>query len=160
MERKKLVWWSVAGGVALAVGMFSLAPEPPRAVPVSRPPLATAEERAEARAKAATRNKVRLPESIPPVGKDQMLSHGQIVYCLAEEIRIEGARAILKNASDQERFNNFAKDFNSRCGAFRYRVTDYDAAKREVNAISGQLRRDGAARFDEGQQSKPVEKAK
>ena len=54
-------------------------------------------------------------ESKPPVGQDLVFSMAQIRYCLAEDIRIEGAKAALNNYSDSDvdRFNAMVADYNT-----------------------------------------------
>jgi hypothetical protein len=163
MDRNKLVKWSVGAGLVFAVGMFMMAPEPPRTAP-SGPLPADPKERAAARARdALARDKAaiaKLQESKPPEQKDTLLTRSQVVYCLAEEQRVEGAREILKDIRDQSDFNAMVKDYNARCSAYRYRVNDHDSAKREVNAVRGALRRQGVARFEVVSTTKPVETAK
>jgi hypothetical protein len=62
-------------------------------------------------------------ESKPPVGQDLAFSTAQIRYCLAEDIRMDGAKSAVNNYidSDVDRFNAMVADYNSRCGSFRYR---------------------------------------
>src|SRR3546814_1009207 len=61
--------------------------------------------------------------SKPPVGQNLVLSSEQIRYCLAEDIRMDGAKSAINNYSDYDvdRFNAMVADYNSRCGSFRYR---------------------------------------
>ncbi len=88
-------------------------------------------------------------ESKPPVGQDLVLSTAQIRYCLAEDIRMEGARAALNNYSDSDvdRFNAMVADYNSRCGSFRYRSGALESARRDVEPYRGQLKAEGRSRF-------------
>ena len=148
MDRNKLGWWSIGGGLVLSVLIFLFGGASQQQATVTRPTVpvpSTPEARIAARARQAA-IKASLAESRPPVQNDTMLSYSQILYCLAEKLRIDGGRPVVKE-SDRERFDALAADFNSRCGAFRYRVQDYEAAKREVAAVSGALRKDGASRF-------------
>lgn len=91
-------------------------------------------------------------ESKPPVGQDLVLSTAQIRYCLAEDIRMEGARAALNNYSDSDvdRFNAMVADYNSRCGSFRYRSGALESARRDVEPYRGQLQAEGRSRFARG----------
>lgn len=88
-------------------------------------------------------------ESKPPVGQDLVLSPVQIRYCLAEDIRMEGAKATLNNYSDSDvdRFNAMVADYNSRCGSFRYRSGALERARRDVEPYRSQLQAQGRSRF-------------
>ncbi len=88
-------------------------------------------------------------ESKPPVGQDLVFSTAQIRYCLAEDIRMEGAKAALNNYSDSDvdRFNAMVADYNSRCGSFRYRSGALESARRDVEPYRGQLQAEGRSRF-------------
>ncbi|MDS4055327.1 MAG: hypothetical protein RKR04_09785, partial [Candidatus Accumulibacter sp.] len=54
-------------------------------------------------------------ESKPPVGQDLVFSTAQIRYCLAEDIRMDGAKSAVDNYidSDVDRFNAMVADYNS-----------------------------------------------
>lgn len=88
-------------------------------------------------------------ESKPPVGQDLVFSTAQIRYCLAEDIRMEGAKAALNNYSDSDvdRFNTMVADYNSRCGSFRYRSGALESARRDVEPYRSQLHAEGRSRF-------------
>src|SRR5690606_21871983 len=88
-------------------------------------------------------------ESKPPVGQDLVFSTAQIRYCLAEDIRMEGARAALNNYSDSDvdRFNAMVADYNSRCGSFRYRRGALESARRDIEPYRSQLQAEGRSRF-------------
>ena len=88
-------------------------------------------------------------ESKPPVGQDLVFSTAQIRYCLAEDIRMEGAKAALNNYSDSDvdRFNAMVADYNSRCGSFRYRSGALESARRDVEPYRSQLQAEGRSRF-------------
>ena len=89
-------------------------------------------------------------ESMPPVGQDLVFSTAQIRYCLAEDIRMEGAKSALNNYidSDVDRFNAMVADYNSRCGSFRYRNGELEGARREIEPYRSQLQSEGSDRFD------------
>lgn len=91
-------------------------------------------------------------ESKPPVGQDLVFSTAQIRYCLAEDIRMEGAKAALNNYSDSDvdRFNAMVADYNSRCGRFRYRSGALESARRDVEPYRSQLQAEGRSRFARG----------
>ena len=88
-------------------------------------------------------------ESKPSVGRNNVLSTGQIRYCLAEKIRLDASEAVLNNYSDSDvdRFNAYVNDYNSRCGEFRYRQGALESARRDVEPYRGQLQADGRGRF-------------
>lgn len=88
-------------------------------------------------------------ETRPPVGQDLVFSTAQIRYCLAEDIRMDAAKAVLNNYSDSDvdRFNAMVADYNSRCGSFRYRSGALESARRDVEPYRGQLQAEGRNRF-------------
>jgi hypothetical protein len=88
-------------------------------------------------------------ESKPPAGQDLVFSREQIRYCLAEEIRMNGAKSTLNNYSNYEvdRFNAMVADYNSRCGSFRYRSDTLEGARREIEPYRNQLQSEGRRRF-------------
>lgn len=88
-------------------------------------------------------------ESMPPVGQDLVFSTAQIRYCLAEDIRLEGARSAVNNYidSDVDRFNAMVADYNSRCGSFRYRSGALESARRDIEPYRSQLQAEGRNRF-------------
>ena len=88
-------------------------------------------------------------ESMPPVGQDLVFSTAQIRYCLAEDIRLEGAKSVINNYidSDVDRFNSMVADYNSRCGSFRYRSGALESARRDIDPYRSQLQSEGRSRF-------------
>lgn len=88
-------------------------------------------------------------EDRPPAGQNLVLTTAQIRYCLAEDIRLEGAQAVIDSYSDVQvdRFNVWVDDYNSRCGSFRYRSGALESARREVEENRSQLLADGRSRF-------------
>ena len=88
-------------------------------------------------------------ESKPPVGQDLVFSREQIRYCLAEDIRMDGAKSAVNNYidSDVDRFNAMVADYNSRCGSFRYRTGALESARRDVEPYRSQLQSEGRSRF-------------
>lgn len=88
-------------------------------------------------------------ESKPPVGQDLVFSREQIRYCLAEDIRMDGAKSALNNYSDYDvdRFNAMVADYNSRCGSFRYRSGALEGARRDIEPYRRQLQSEGRSRF-------------
>lgn len=92
---------------------------------------------------------IRPQESIPPVGHDLVFSTGQIQYCLAEEIRLEGAKSAANKRVDEHvnRFNRMIADYNSRCGSFRYRSGALESARRNIESFREKLQAEGESRF-------------
>jgi hypothetical protein len=92
---------------------------------------------------------VRPQELMPPVGRDLVFSVAQIRYCLAEDIRMEGAKSAIDNQiqSDVARFNAMVADYNSRCGSFSYSSGALESARRDIEPYRGQLQAEGASRF-------------
>lgn len=88
-------------------------------------------------------------EEMPPVGRDHVLGAAQIRYCLAEDIRMEAAKGSLNNYSDSDvdRFNAMVADYNSRCGAFRYRSGSLELARSDISPFISDLRAEGVLRF-------------
>lgn len=88
-------------------------------------------------------------EAKPPVGQGLVFSTAQIGYCLAEDIRMDAAKAVLNNYSDSEvyRFNAMVADYNSRCGSFRYRGDALESARRDMEPYRNQLQAEGRSRF-------------
>ena len=93
-------------------------------------------------------------ETKPPVGQDLVLSREQIRYCLAEDIRIDGAKSALNNYidADVDRFNAMVGDYNSRCSSFKYQTNnrgrnDLNSAQRDIEPFRSQLQSEGRSRF-------------
>ncbi len=88
-------------------------------------------------------------EAKPPVGQNLVLSTSQIRYCLAEDIRMDAAKAVLNNYSDSDvdRFNAMVADYNSRCGNYRYRNGALEGARRDIEPYRVQLQTEGRSRF-------------
>lgn len=73
-------------------------------------------------------------------------------YCFAEEIRLDGARSVLKQAesADIERFNRLVDAYNQRCGNLREsrrNIGIVEAIRSEVRANRNALWAEGIARF-------------
>ena len=94
----------------------------------------------------------RLSEELPPVGTNNVLSGAQLRYCLAEDIRLESAKAAVNNYIDShvDRFNGMVSDYNSRCGQFRYRKGALESARSEVERHRADLQAEGRGRFSTG----------
>ena len=88
-------------------------------------------------------------ETRPPVAQNVVLSTAQIRYCLAEDIRMDGAKTAINNyiESDVDRFNAMVADYNSRCGSFRYRRGALESARRDIEQYRSVLLSEGGERF-------------
>jgi peptidoglycan hydrolase-like protein with peptidoglycan-binding domain len=88
-------------------------------------------------------------ESKPSVGQNNVLSIPEIQYCMAEDIRTEGARAAIDNYNEShvDRFNVLVADFNSRCGEYRYQSGTLETARRAIEPYRAQYQAEGRARF-------------
>ena len=88
-------------------------------------------------------------EDKPPIGSSLVLSTAQIRYCLAEDIRMEAAKAVVNSYSDGDvhRFNAMVADYNSRCGNFRYRSGALESARREIEPYRSQFQGEGRSKF-------------
>ncbi|RYG58308.1 MAG: hypothetical protein EON56_00050 [Alphaproteobacteria bacterium] len=90
-----------------------------------------------------------LNEDKPPVDSNLVFSSAQLRYCVAEEIRLGGAKAAADSAIDTDvnRFNSMVADYNSRCGSFRYRRGELESVRRDVDSYRSQLSAEGKTRF-------------
>lgn len=91
----------------------------------------------------------------PPTGRNNVLTQAQIRYCLAEQIRIDAAEAIVSeySESDVDQFNELVNDYNSRCGQYRYRAGSLENARAEVEPHRASLQAEGRGRFVRHQSS-------
>jgi hypothetical protein len=84
--------------------------------------------------------------SQPPVGTDLELEGSQVRYCTIEKARLTALKDMVSdtNSAAIDGFNARVNDYNSRCGSFRYRVADLDAAKaiaeRDADRITSEAR--------------------
>lgn len=145
--------WVVAITAVISVlWLIGLSDKSPTSPAPAYSPLAeivtTSDSPSPAEPQAPTRPK----ESIPPVGQGLTLSVAQIRYCLAEDIRVEGARSVLdlEDEAATARFNDLIADFNSRCVNFNHGPTALDEAHRDIEPHRRTLRSEGIRRFIRG----------
>jgi hypothetical protein len=88
-------------------------------------------------------------EEMPPAGRDHVLGAAQIRYCLAEDIRMEAAKGSLSSYadSDVDQFNAMVADYNSRCGAFKYRSGALESARSDIEPFRFELAAEGRGYF-------------
>lgn len=128
-------------GIVAVIGALWFVSEATKKPPSSPPPYTQS---------APRKQTLSRPEEVkPPVGQDLVFSIGQIRYCLAEDIRINGAKSVLNRYynSEVDRFNAMVVDFNSRCGSFRYRSGALESARRDIQPYWNQLHVEGRSRL-------------
>ena len=139
-------------GIAAVIGVFWLigqgSKQSSSPAPAYSPPAQTTAPSYSA-APAQPQAPSRPEETKPPVGQDLVFSTAQIRYCLAEDIRMDGAKSAVNNYSDSDvdRFNAMVADYNSRCGSFRYRRGALESARRDIEPYRSQLQAEGRGRF-------------
>ncbi|TFI47084.1 hypothetical protein E4O93_14615 [Diaphorobacter sp. DS2] len=139
-------------GIAAVIGVFWLIGQGNKQssspAPAYSPPAQTTAPSYSA-APAQPQAPSRPEETKPPVGQDLVFSTAQIRYCLAEDIRMDGAKSAVNNYSDSDvdRFNAMVADYNSRCGSFRYRSGALESARRDIERYRSQLQAEGRSRF-------------
>lgn len=153
-------------GIAAVIGVFwligqadkpttssapSYSPPPQSAAPSYSPPVqSTTPSSPSAQPQAPSRP----TESKPQVGQNLVLSREEIRYCLAEDIRMNGAKSALNNYidADVDRFNAMVADYNSRCSSFQYQTNnrgrnDLKSAQRDIEPFRSQIQSEGRSRF-------------
>lgn len=91
-----------------------------------------------------------LTESRPTgTGDERVLSASEIYYCLAEEARLGATNSALNpyDGAAIERFNSYVRDYNFRCGAYKYRQSDMNRAKRALEENRFSIELQGINRF-------------
>jgi hypothetical protein len=140
-------WLWGGGTVFISLWIISIvsnssAPSPKRPVLYGAPAPATGPQ-----ATTASEGSTGWREELPPTGPDRLLEAPQIRYCLSEDVRLDAARDSVTVRSHVVRFNSMVRDFNARCGNFRYRRQVLESVKREVEANRSSLQYEGIARF-------------
>lgn len=93
-----------------------------------------------------------LPEYVeqrPAINRGGTLTQNEIVYCLAEEIRIDASEGTLDETSNYQidRFNSFVDDYNSRCSNYQYYEDAMTAARSSIARRRREIQQEGASRF-------------
>jgi hypothetical protein len=114
----------------------------------SRPPQAAAPSGRSDGGSAASRGEDAWSEAMPPLSSGDLLTLGQLRYCLAESVRIDGASAALDETSQREidGYNRAVDDYNRRCVDARYREAMMGPVSRAVDLRRSQLLLEGSAR--------------
>jgi uncharacterized protein len=89
-------------------------------------------------------------ESMPPAGRELVLSASQIRYCLSEKLRIQVWRTRIESTSEPslQPFNDAVNDYNSRCADFRYRGNTLETIRAEVEANRAALTQEALSRAE------------
>ncbi|MDR5821754.1 hypothetical protein [Caballeronia sp. LZ043] len=89
-------------------------------------------------------------ESMPPAGRELVLSASQIRYCLSEKLRIQVWRTRIESTSEPslQPFNDAVSDYNSRCSDFRYRGNTLETIRAEVEANRAALTQEAISRAE------------
>jgi hypothetical protein len=90
----------------------------------------------------------------PPAAKTNPFQNypelnGDLRYCFAEEIRLDGARSVLDDVepADIERFNRMVAAYNQSCSSRREKRRIFEVIQSEVRANRNALWAEGIARF-------------
>ena len=81
-------------------------------------------------------------EIMPPVGAGQHLELGGVRYCKFQEARLLMIKPEVHGAEETRRFNELAKDYNSRCSDFYYRDADIATVEAEMARNSSRFAAD------------------
>jgi hypothetical protein len=78
-----------------------------------------------------------ISEVKPPPGTDLTLSASQILYCLAQKVRLDDMEQVvdLKAGAQVRGFNGLVDDYNLRCVSYHYRGVDMETARKRVDAL-------------------------
>jgi hypothetical protein len=82
-----------------------------------------------------------ISEVKPPPGTELTLSASQILYCLAQKIRLDTMEPVVDRTSAAQvgAFNGLVEDYDQRCLSYHYRRADMEAAQRLVELTRGIL---------------------
>ena len=119
-----LIWWfdiDIKG--ALSTQTYNQKPAPTQNISTSKPEELTEPEKI-------------APFTKPNSGKNRILSIGEIKWCLREKSQIQAKRGLYKNKivsdSNRSKFNTLVKSYNSRCGEYKYKGSNYEISVRQV----------------------------
>ena len=155
-------------GIAAVIGFFWLVGQsnkgPSSASPTYSPSAETRAPYTDPSLVAQPQLPSRPSEETPPSGQGHSLSIPQIRYCVAEDIRLDGARGAVNNYIDShvDQFNAMVADYNSRCGEFRYRRGALESARQDIEPFRSALEAEGRSRFASArntQNSRPPQSA-
>jgi hypothetical protein len=73
-------------------------------------------------------------EIVPPVGRGQHFTLGNVRYCHFQEERLKVMKPDVRGPEAMRAFNLLVVDYNSRCSDFLYRDSDVVAVNAEIKA--------------------------
>jgi len=88
-------------------------------------------------------------ESKPETYTD-VLNKNQLLYCEAEQIRLDAVKGKINTYSSYEinKYNNLSNDYNSRCADKQYYKNDMPFVQRSIRSKKYELEQEGLARFN------------
>jgi hypothetical protein len=136
-------------GIAVVIGLIWLASLSDKKRSDPNPAYSSPSESQSTTAPPAWQPPSRPTEDQPPVGRGRVLGVAQIRYCLAEDIRLKAAKAVVNGflESDVDRFNSMVADYNNRCVEFKYRKGSLESAKNDISSFYSELQVEGVSRF-------------
>ncbi len=132
-------FWALVVGIVVLIGLLNVEQDDEgksAAVPSYSQPASSPKDAASATSRAQLSD---LDFSRPPLGDSNVLSVGQIRWCLREDIRIEVLRPLPMSNSQIDQFNAVVTDYNGRCGSYRYRQGTLTRAQREVERVKARI---------------------
>ena len=126
-------------GIVFVFWMFSQNKKQPAYIPSSSPQSSPAPAVPTSSPPRSTPQSAGLQYSKPPVGTNNVLSVQEIQWCIREGIRIETIRNLIESNEGIDAFNRIVKDYNSRCGSYRYRKGSQLQAERNVEPYRSQI---------------------
>jgi peptidoglycan hydrolase-like protein with peptidoglycan-binding domain len=153
-NRQAFFWYAIGAIVFLVIIISNTSKQPSYQAPAYSPPSQANSTTTPSRSAPSIQpsRSSRPTEDRPPAGQNHVLSTSQIRYCLAENIRIDGARSVVDNYNDShvDRFNAMIDDYNSRCGEYRYRRGALESARRDIEPYRSELQAEGQNRLARG----------
>lgn len=86
-------------------------------------------------------------ESRPQEGRGLRLSSPEVRYCVFEDVRLSKMKPLVTNNARVSKFNEYVKDYNSRCGNYRYVEGVLDLCKRQAAERDGELETEARTRL-------------
>lgn len=133
-------------GIAVAVVYGIVSSQGSRTPITSSAPAPTSQPRPSPSTPSYTAPTYVAAESRPAGGAGNILSQGELRYCLTEKIRLEAMNDLVQDGTSNQirRFNEQVDDYNSRCVRYRYREADMSSVRSAVDrdraAIQGTAR--------------------
>lgn len=141
--RNRVMWAAIIWGICVIAYFNSSASRPSYSGMKYAPPSTSATRPSTPSASPApSPSELSQPMKPPNAGANQILSQGEIKYCLAERVRLEAMNGVLDDTRSAHitNFNVRVDDFNSRCANYRYREADMTRARSEIDGMRAMLR--------------------